>query len=560
MADCMTYEAELNEIVGEYLHVNGYEATLCSLQAENEEKGQPPLEVVHHSGLFFNGKKDLLLAYSSGDWATFFSIWNTLISNLIDSDTAVQQLEFYLQIHFAILPLRTATEVEDCAGITMKRFKFYLATHGAELSHHPELLPFFALPSVQNPSSHPTFQKLFTNSWMCELRTKLKTLLEKFEKCPSNESRLLVLYKTMKQTKQTKRGSLCERGSLGSGTDHETQCRRYGQLLANYQTLLGITADLVDSLEGALRGRPVSPDFIEGICSRFLGPNYSGFEMCRPGSAAECIRASIASMSLEKEPADISLDIKRLKEDLVGSEECQRVLLLQALRWRLLRATFGQPRDAVLHEYIFHDLLDCNSEVSFMEGFLGCSSSRTRQATVRLLNSIAAQHLGQSYLARSPALLGAIVKTVKSEEDALIREPALGVLQKLSLIRSIQSFLIGADIIRWLLDILHQIDADGDGRSVYMQEVAASLFMNLCKCTAGKRACVDNARSVLRILTDLLSHDVPDLWQYINGALYNLLSLPALREEARAIVRAITVQNVKGLICLGQDLMDVFEL
>uniref|UniRef100_UPI0035900BC8 lisH domain-containing protein ARMC9-like n=1 Tax=Myxine glutinosa TaxID=7769 RepID=UPI0035900BC8 len=68
-----------------------------------------------------------------------------------------------------------------------------------------------------------------------------------------------------------------------------------------------------------------------------------------------------------------------------------------------------------------------------------------------------------------------------------------------------------------------------------MQEVAASLFMNLCKCTAGKRACVDNARSVLRILTDLLSHDVPDLWQYINGALYNLLSLPALREEARAI-------------------------
>uniref|UniRef100_A0A8C4NJG1 LisH domain-containing protein ARMC9 n=1 Tax=Eptatretus burgeri TaxID=7764 RepID=A0A8C4NJG1_EPTBU len=525
MADYMTYETELNEIVGEYLHANGYEATLCSLQTENEEKGLPPMEVVHHSGFFFNEKKDLLLSYSSGDWETFFSIWNTLIPNLSDSDTAVQQLEFYLQIHFAIFPLRTATEVEDGVGITMKRFKIYLATHGAELSHHPELLPFFALPSVQNPSSHPTFQKLFTNSWMCDLRTKLKTFLEKFEKCPSDEPRLLVLYKTMKQNK---RDSLVERGSLVSGTVHETQCRRYAQLLANYQTLLGITADLVDSLEGALRGRPVSPDFIEGICSRFMGPNYSGFDICRPSSAAECIRASIASMSLEKEPVDVPLDIKRLKEDLVGSEECQRVFLLQALRWRLLRAKFGQPRDSVLHEYIFHDLLDCNLEVSFMEGFLGSSSSRTQQATIRLFNSIAAQHLGQRYLARSPALLGAIVKIVKSEEDALIQEPALGVLQKLSMMRSIQSFLIGADTMHWLLDILHHIYADGESLSVYMQEVAASLFMNLCKCTAGKRACVDNARSVLRILTDLLSHDVPDVSDEYQSQIQELISMQAV--------------------------------
>lgn len=55
---------------------------------------------------------------------------------------------------------------------------------------------------------------------------------------------------------------------------------------------------------------------------------------------------------------------------------------------------------------------------------------------------------------------------------------------------------------------------------------------------AGKRACVADAARVLRVLSALLGHQNQELVPYINGALYSVLGVPAIRAEALRMVCA----------------------
>ena len=54
---------------------------------------------------------------------------------------------------------------------------------------------------------------------------------------------------------------------------------------------------------------------------------------------------------------------------------------------------------------------------------------------------------------------------------------------------------------------------------------------------AGKRACIADASRVLRVLSALLGHQKQELVPYINGALYSVLGVPAIRAEALTLVR-----------------------
>ena len=46
----------------------------------------------------------------------------------------------------------------------MNSFKAYLETSGAALSQTTEFLPFYALPFVPNPTTHPSYRELFSVS------------------------------------------------------------------------------------------------------------------------------------------------------------------------------------------------------------------------------------------------------------------------------------------------------------------------------------------------------------------------------------------------------------
>lgn len=51
--------------------------------------------------------------------------------------------------------------MSDVASEAMYYFRYYLETKGSNLSHMPDILPYFALPYVHNPRDHPSFKDLF---------------------------------------------------------------------------------------------------------------------------------------------------------------------------------------------------------------------------------------------------------------------------------------------------------------------------------------------------------------------------------------------------------------
>ena len=78
---------------------------------------------------------------------------------------------------------------------SMNSFKSYLENRGSELSHMPEFIPYFAMPYVQNPRTHPSFQTLFDESWVSELRRRVEQFLSHSLE-GSAKPRLFELYKS----------------------------------------------------------------------------------------------------------------------------------------------------------------------------------------------------------------------------------------------------------------------------------------------------------------------------------------------------------------------------
>lgn len=90
------------------------------------------------------------------------------------------QLEFGLQVHFALWPLITHKDQHDKLD-TLKRmanFKTYLETRGAILVAHADFLPYYALPHVPEPENHPSFQHLLDPQCMAAQRLQLGAFLK----------------------------------------------------------------------------------------------------------------------------------------------------------------------------------------------------------------------------------------------------------------------------------------------------------------------------------------------------------------------------------------------
>jgi hypothetical protein len=122
-----------------------------------------------------------------------------LVPPSIREELEYKKLTFYLHIHFALLPLRkqsaSVQSGDTCSGheeLTemsavapnqneqsqlqmegksetdhthgMEVLRHFLETKGTEFSAEPEFLPYYALPFVSDPESHPSFQDLFTVS------------------------------------------------------------------------------------------------------------------------------------------------------------------------------------------------------------------------------------------------------------------------------------------------------------------------------------------------------------------------------------------------------------
>uniref|UniRef100_A0A671Z4K2 LisH domain-containing protein ARMC9 n=1 Tax=Sparus aurata TaxID=8175 RepID=A0A671Z4K2_SPAAU len=258
-------------------------------------------------------------------------------------------------------------------------------------------------------------------------------------------------------------------------------------------------------------------------------PNHPGFRL--DFRASSMLRASIAPQRPKDVPMLPSLDYEKLKKDLVEGPDRLRSLLLQALCWRLTRSLPGEQRDTVLQAYISNDLLErYSTKQKTVLHLIRSKNEIVRQYVARLINAFASLAEGRVYLSQIPILLKLLTEALRTEEkDSLARENVLVALQKLSLRRSQQTAMIADDLIGWLVDELQDSDCLSDCTLQY----SAALFMNLCLRTKGKRKCAENAKHVLKVLTDLLGHENHEIRPYVNGALYSILCIPSVRQEAK---------------------------
>uniref|UniRef100_A0A4W3HW76 LisH domain-containing protein ARMC9 n=1 Tax=Callorhinchus milii TaxID=7868 RepID=A0A4W3HW76_CALMI len=525
--------------VKSYLIFADLEETANHFEKECKNKGKTipksPGSNVQESKILIV-QDNILTAFEDGSRKVFFELWEEHIPQQIrDSQPLTQKLEFYLQIHFTIFPLKNSVGNPDKADTDERIFHFkkYLETRGATLSQTPEFLPFYALPFVPNPTVHPSFKELFQDSWTPELKMRLKKFLSMNLRA-KNIPRLLSLYivakgKNMHQLQQ----QLVEAERRAAA-----YMKKYNKMQEDYHNLIGVTAELVDSLEATVNGKMITPEYLQSVCIRLFS-NKMGqslpqtIDFTRPGTASSMLRASIVPVKSKDVPLLPSLDYERLKNDLVYGNDRLKALLLQALRWRLTQSQAGEQRDTVLQAYISNDLLECHrSSQRSLFNLFNSKSEVVRQYTARLVNAFASLSDGRLYLSQNTVVLRVLEETLKAEEkDSITRENVLGALQKLSLRRVLQSTMIKDGIMFWLVNVLE----DSDSLSDYTLEYSIALFMNLCLRTRGKQKCAEYASRVLKVLSDLLGHENHEIRPYVNGALYSILAVPSIRDEAKAM-------------------------
>ncbi|XP_017666299.1 PREDICTED: lisH domain-containing protein ARMC9 isoform X3 [Lepidothrix coronata] len=540
MGDILAYEAELLGLVREYLDFAEFEETVKVFKKECKIKGKPlpkPADVSLKDPLPV--QEDLLAAFENGEQKVFFQLWEEhVLSSVRDNDPVAQKLEFYLHIHFATFLLKQTMGKPDKAKLEerISHFKAYLETKGAALSQTTEFLPFYALPFVPNPMVHPSFKELFQDSWTLDLRTRLEKFLSLTLKARQTP-RLLTLFK---ENGQCNKEMLQHLHQQLVESEHRTMTylKRFNKMQVDYHNLIGVTAELVDSLEATVNGKMITPEYLQSVCVRLFSNQMRqsvahSIDFTRPGTASTMLRASLAPVKMQDVPLLPSLDYEKLKKDLITGNDRLKAFLLQALRWRLTTSYPGEQRDTVLQAYISNDLLDCHSNCQrSVLKLLNSKSEVVRQYMARLINAFASLAEGRVYLSQNPTLLRMLEERLKAEDkDSLTWENVLGALQKFSLRRALQSAMIKDGLIFWLVDVL----TDTDCLSDYTLEYSVALLMNLCLRSAGKKMCARIASHVLKVLSDLLGHENHEIQPYVNGALYSILAIPSVREKARAM-------------------------
>ncbi|RUS90213.1 hypothetical protein EGW08_001994 [Elysia chlorotica] len=530
----VAFEGELNSIIGEYLDFSGFDRTKTTFEEECNEKNKPVTKL--DAPALGNEKLHLVQSqimefYHEGKGDLFFKLWNDYLPpNVKDEDSVAQKLEFYLNIYFAVYPIRY-NQPPVSAEEAMNNFKKFIENRGSSLSQTTEFLPFYALPFVPNPKTHPSYREMFTEPWSTDLRSRTEKFLTLALKS-TPQPRLFDIYVSCQTS------NLLAIASLVLVWSSITVLSVFA-LQNDYHNLIGITADLVDALEATVQGRPITPEYLQQLCTRLFSTHMSvpaPVDLTRPGTAGEALRASVVPPPLplhEPEETYPPLDFNQVKAQITDALDRKKALILQALRWRLTQ-TRAPLRDQILSSYIQNDIaahLMLSTSRTIMTLLMN-SSEVVKQYLARLYNACASMCAGRGYLSANPDLLPALMDILRGEEkDHIAQEMVLGALQKLSLRRQLQTAMIERGVIEWLVSVLE----DNDSLSDYTLEYSVALLMNLCLRTAGKKKCMSNSQQTLKVLSDLLGHENTEIRPYVNGALYSILAIPSIREDAKAM-------------------------
>jgi len=550
----------LHATVKEFLELSGFEDTLLMYENELERKSIKPkgnLLPDPCEGEAETTKSILINKFLTGDTKEFWTLWKKSIPKSYLTDGSVERLEFLIQLYFAVYPMISNEHLLSPVEGSMNEFKQYLESNGAALSQTTEFVAYYALPYVPNPRNHPTFKILFEESWKEELRVKLTNFLGSI----FNSDPIPYLYKIYTHFEETQNS---EGPATSSAEDKETIDRLSAQVKSledlvkqnaqradnyyhksakvqgDYHNLIGISAELVDSLEKCVRGQMITAEYLQNICERLFHQTSNGDETVnniRPDTTGSFLRASIANekdviQQSTVEDYSTNLNFNQIQIDLTGTiPQRQKALLLQALIWRLTRSEAGPSRDTIISSYLNEDILGCTAkEIPEYVCTVFIQENIVSEYMARFINTVASFSYGRFYMSQSEGFVQFMVQVmIHCRTDSLTSENIIGGLQKLSLRRYVQTVLIDSAVIEWLLKTLD----DPDNLSDYAIEYTAALLMNLCLRVSGKKKCCLHPEKVLKSLSDLLGYENEEIRPYLNGTLYSILSLPSIRSAAR---------------------------
>ncbi|KAA3671320.1 uncharacterized protein DEA37_0009255 [Paragonimus westermani] len=416
----------------------------------------------------FIKKNNIMNLLKNGDSGAFFdAIYQIIPHNLLESKD-YRRLEFELHLYLATMSWDENNN--ERRKYSLQLFRQYLESKGAFLSQSTDLLPYYALPYVPNPKEHPIYQQLFKDTWRKSVLMKLSALidsvlLEGKSTCPR-----LVKILTEQNTKRDRLLRQLNSELLDAEKRASLTQRRFSRLQYDYQTLIGVTADLLDALESNLKGIKLEDGVMEKIYARLvnsqplasgrklsLGAMDCSSSLCNSvrGNSRNIVSAELSnsatfeglhSWNEKAEVPLIELNYEKIKSDILKIDDRQKCYLLQALRWRLTKSTVEQ-RECCLTSFVRSDLLDLtkigpSGDVSSEKTpLLACMQSqhhRVREYMARFVNALSSLCRGRAYLAQNCTIVKLLIsELLKEQDESITRENFVGALQKMSL-RSVQ--------------------------------------------------------------------------------------------------------------------------
>ncbi|CAH8837553.1 unnamed protein product [Trichobilharzia szidati] len=510
----------------------------------------------------FKRKQQVLSLLKANKKNEFFDALFNIVPDTTLQGQEFMRLEF--DIHLFFLTESWQDYNNDERQAAMQEFKKYLETKGSVHSQNTEFLAYYALPYVPKPNEHPIYQQLFEESWRKSVISRVSRFIDSVIQPNTIKTPRLINLVTRPNAKQDRLMKQLS-NELSDAEKRAAQSqKRFARLQTDYQTLISVTADILDALENSLKGKTLDSSVMQRIYSRLVHSQNNGG-----------VRLSDQYSQLNKTPANgyetreqvngykgtefaseksfanggpywndkastplFELDYNKIKEDIKTMNDRKKCYLLQALRWRLTKSKLSQ-RENCLTSFVRNDILDLTKidtlkdvDIVMHAPLLNCLKSkhhRVREYMARFINALASLSRGRAYLSQTSLVVEILIDEVRKEQDECItRENFVGALQKMSLRRPMQTVMIKQGVILWVTNLLENMNNLSD----YTLEYAVALCMNLCLRSSGKRCCIPITGRLLNVLMDLLSIENIDIVPYVNGALYSILALPEIRKTA----------------------------
>lgn len=465
---------EVFDAVADFLQFCGMNSTLAVFQSER--LSIPPIEEISRqrseSQSEFN--RDLVNSLTTGDCQRFRVLWNSKWS--APPDQNAQHLIFLCEVFFAVFPLHPANRVKfGDINDSLKRFKDFLDSHTSDLSQSTEFLPYYALPYIPNPADHPSFKHIFTIDWFNQLKKRLSDWLDR--QISGSQLPLIVT-------------------ALRSPTD---------QTASTDAELWSAALELADALQHAMQGEAPTRERVDAMFRR-IGIFSGG--------------AVKFTATTDFSP----LDFTKVKKELLNTEAAAP--LLKAMVNRLTRSPAEHVRRFFI-ELIEGDVFDVQNGKILPP--LLASTGPARVYCLRVMNILATDSPGRTYLLKHPKLIEILSKMLKDEDSSDMMN-IIGILQKLSLMKAAKPEMLKTGIFDHCLKML----SDPSRYSEYTAEYTVALLLNLSSIHEAAQKYLTN--DGLSILAELSGAPNPQLQSYSLVLLAQLfMKEPSLREKAKAI-------------------------